>query len=682
MHPEVKVFIASVVLILLGSLFTTQHFAAPETRWHVRLDVMLSLATSALIIALVPFDVYTTLQSVATPLVPVFWSIAYWTTQALTWLLLPIHQIYADAGDFTVASRLHTAVRENLQFYAVVAAMSVVGVVLLMVFETVTLTTMAHTAIAFSNTFGIATGMFLMGYGLVDVPRMLWNNGDCSLMLERCEQNVAELADALQQAHSELAHAVLVVQTTAHTMPRRHPLRWAMDIIDKESTELVPMRLAGDLRFEEMGDDFDYDFDDVSGLASLRRRLKRATTVYLRTKYQYVLAVQLAFKYEDIVENKKRAANATDRRWRYRSVGQPPGGRWWSGLVEGATYLWKCVLRTPLLRAMSVVMAVASVSVVLAESTIWISNADLSLFSHIIDAIQESNTTGVQVVVMLPLLYMCFCTYYSLFKLGKFRVYSLTPHSSDAFSLLLCAALVCRYSAPMCYNFLTLVPVVHEGGRKTVFDQMMGNSGTSGAFDLFNRWFPLVLPVYCLLIIFNAFHRLAGACCGCCSTYNFDERVTSLELCDKGADILRQERANRVAGLGIGEGTVPTSSSSADLLPLDPREPRPFANDRHRSRGMQNTSLGRSLNRPGPNEFELDMEHKPSLGNIGASDESSARWDSARNRLSQALETGNRSGTGARTAASSSLQPPPPQSRRLLDSVFAGISSANSGGEV
>jgi len=34
---------------------------------------------------------------------------------------------------------------------------------------------------------------------------------------------------------------VLVVQTTAQTMPRRHPLRWAMDLIDRESSEVNPV---------------------------------------------------------------------------------------------------------------------------------------------------------------------------------------------------------------------------------------------------------------------------------------------------------------------------------------------------------------------------------------------------------------------------------------------------------
>jgi hypothetical protein len=134
-------------------------------------------------------------------------------------------------------------------------------------------------------------------------------------------------------------------------------------------------------------------------------------------------------------------------------------------------------------------------------------NARKNLFAEKLDMLTQ---VAVQLTVMLPLFYMCICTYFSLFKLGKFKVYSLTPFSSDAYSLLLCGALICRYSAPMCYNFLNLIPVVHENGKHTVFDQMMGASSTLGAFNLFNSWFPLVLPVFCGLVAFNAFHHLAG----------------------------------------------------------------------------------------------------------------------------------------------------------------------------
>jgi hypothetical protein len=59
---EVQIFFGTVLFVILCSVLVTQHFAAPETRWHVRLSVVVSLVTSASIVALVPFDVYTVRQ--------------------------------------------------------------------------------------------------------------------------------------------------------------------------------------------------------------------------------------------------------------------------------------------------------------------------------------------------------------------------------------------------------------------------------------------------------------------------------------------------------------------------------------------------------------------------------------------------------------------------------------------
>eukprot|EP00959_Pyramimonas_sp_CCMP1952_P449126 9404422-Pyramimonas_sp.AAC.1 len=38
---------------------------------------------------------------------------------------------------------------------------------------------------AISNIFGITTGMFLMGYGLVEIPRLLLRKADAAYMLQR-----------------------------------------------------------------------------------------------------------------------------------------------------------------------------------------------------------------------------------------------------------------------------------------------------------------------------------------------------------------------------------------------------------------------------------------------------------------------------------------------------------------
>eukprot|EP00976_Prorocentrum_cordatum_P060249 1175819-Prorocentrum_minimum.AAC.3 len=56
---------------------------------------------------------------------------------------------------------------------------------------------------------------------------------------------------------------------------------------------------------------------------------------------------------------------------------------------------------------------------------------------------------------------------------------------------------------------MTLLPVVSENGRQTVFDKMQG-FGSYGTLSLIISTFPLVLPFYCALVAFNIFNRIAG----------------------------------------------------------------------------------------------------------------------------------------------------------------------------
>lgn len=42
-----------------------------------------------------------------------------------------------------------------------------------------------------------------------------------------------------------------------------------------------------------------------------------------------------------------------------------------------------------------------------------------------------------QVAAFVPLMYMCICTYYSLFQIGMLMFYSLTPRQTSSVSLLM-----------------------------------------------------------------------------------------------------------------------------------------------------------------------------------------------------------------------------------------------------
>ena len=58
---------------------------------------------------------------------------------------------------------------------------------------------------------------------------------------------------------------------------------------------------------------------------------------------------------------------------------------------------------------------------------------------------------------------MFFCTYHTLFNLAAFRFYHLIPKASPSYSLLLNGSLMCRFAAPLAYNFLHVIQIIEKG---------------------------------------------------------------------------------------------------------------------------------------------------------------------------------------------------------------------------
>ena len=62
-----------------------------------------------------------------------------------------------------------------------------------------------------------------------------------------------------------------------------------------------------------------------------------------------------------------------------------------------------------------------------------------------------------QLLTCLPLAYICGAAYFSLFKLVIFSYYQMVPRATDPVSLLLNAGQVCRFAAPLAYNFMHVI---------------------------------------------------------------------------------------------------------------------------------------------------------------------------------------------------------------------------------
>jgi len=193
----------------------------------------------------------------------VLYQLPYILTQLLTWLLLPFYQGYADAGDFTSRARMRRSVRENATFYAVLIGVGLLSLIGVVVVEgkNFNLNSLMSTGIAFSLSFSIATGMLLMGYGLSEIPRICWLRSVLTTRQRWCEHGVGKISDQLTQAHTELGKVVWSADQMSTTMPRRHALRWAMDVIDECVRKVA---VAGVSPENEEGDDEEYDYEDIN----------------------------------------------------------------------------------------------------------------------------------------------------------------------------------------------------------------------------------------------------------------------------------------------------------------------------------------------------------------------------------------------------------------------------------
>ncbi|KAA8536432.1 hypothetical protein F0562_028910 [Nyssa sinensis] len=219
--------------------------------------------------------------------------------------------------------------------------------------------------------------------------------------------------------------------------------------------------------------------------------------------------------------------------------------------------VWRCLLRKQLQKLLAIILGCMSVAILLAEATILPSGVDLSLFSILINAVGKQEVL-VQVVAFIPLMYMCMCTYYSLFKIGMLTFYSLTPRQTSSVSLLMICSMVARYAPPISYNFLNLISLDVDG-KKTIFQQRMGNIDDAVPFfgKGFNKIYPLIMVIYTILIASNFFDRVINYF-GNWKIFKLQTEADDRDGFDlSGLMILQKERSWLEQGHKVGELVIP-----------------------------------------------------------------------------------------------------------------------------
>lgn len=392
-----------------------------------------------------------------------------------TWVFNPIIASFVSSADFTVTARMKASFKENLLVYIVSTVVTVLGLLLLIISGRLTWEGIPGVISAAGNLFGLLVVVLLLAYGLVDVPRSLWRYSDMDAWSLHATTKIGKLHKKVEEAKSELKTSAALACSMSRLISKRDSLRKYVDQISEEISSAIPLSAVQDV---EIGDlDLDYELDH-EGLVSLRKRCQRSVIVFHRSKYQYTKLVKsVQITRESFTRMQEEGAHT------------------------------RLVVREIGLKTLAVLGALMSLCLIIGEATLSWQNPDLSVISILLGICNE-NVLGTYTMILLFLLYFCSCTYHSLFKMKIFSYYYLVPKYTDSYSLLLNASMLARFTAPLCYNFITLTKLKHTA----LTDSALAPMGKVPFFGRdFNLYYPIMGTLFFFTVAFNFWSKLIRA---------------------------------------------------------------------------------------------------------------------------------------------------------------------------
>ncbi|XP_041855890.1 G-protein coupled receptor-associated protein LMBRD2B-like [Melanotaenia boesemani] len=475
---------------------------------------------------------------------PVFWRVVYWTSQFLTWLLLPFMQSYARSGAFSKVGKIKTALIENAIYYGSY----------LLIFISLLIYVAAHPrwkptwtgiqiiCITAANTWGLFLLVLLLGYGLVEIPRSYWLSSSHDYLLAKTYFKVAKLASEKAAAKENLADAMEEVAGVHESVRYSHSLRRCVDtILTKCPTEYQ----------EELGRNVERSHSEQNSTPTKRSLIKLHKKVIVvvqrhnQTQVQWSILLDEAFHLEDVAKSQTshfqvftHSLPSAHHGWIQRFI-YTPSVEWY----------WECMFRQGFCRLLAVLLCLLSAAVVWSECTFFSTHPVLSLFAVFIqNAEKHYNYICIEMACFVSILFMCVCVYTTVFRIRVFNYYHLVPHhQTDAYSLQFSAMLFCRLTPPLCLNFLGLIhmdsAISHQDRIQTSYTSIMGSMQL---LPVISDGFYIYYPMLVLLLCLATFYNLGSRCLNLLGFHQYitDDDLTS-DLVDEGKELIRRERRKR-----------------------------------------------------------------------------------------------------------------------------------------
>ncbi|KAI1122955.1 LMBR1-like membrane protein-domain-containing protein [Nemania abortiva] len=546
--PVGSIIFACIALTLLSVvvlLILRRYLPLRTTPAYLLVPVFFGLWLPASIVLLVPID----LASNASPddeairgiwlphrALLVAWRISYWLTFVLTWFIFPIFAEYSDAGYREPKDRLIYSLHQNAQYYAIVLGSGIIGLVYFFIAYEPSFTSVKGLIMALAYCWGLVLAIYLMGHGLVAIPRNLVRNASASARLRRLQSRAPKLYENMEDAilnleDLEFQVAELSKRKTGSARDFQDWIEELSDICSIPETRprsAIPRENDGRIVPAVITEKY---------LADLTRQLIRAKHAKSRYVDEWDRLLYAASRTQAILDSS--ASKKLD-------FGRASPS---SSMLERLTILTpytRYLLHRQIIPYLRIFfgafLGLASICITWSE---LVKGAFPSLsvirFTVVHHWTGESGRVGFagQLIAAFWILYMCAAALHTVTEVKVWRGRALVRRNTAHESAFWYAGQVARLSVPLSYNFITfLSPKIYE---KTVFYQLLGQYiNLTPLGDWFDNLFPILVLLPVLATLFGLYGKVKRF-------FGF------------GVDIVDDEEDESSAGYGTGswrEGRV------------------------------------------------------------------------------------------------------------------------------
>lgn len=442
--------------------------------------------------------------------------------------MLPILAEYADAGYREPKDKLMYSLRENAQFYAISLAAGVAFLTYILIWHDLSPESLKGLVMALAYCVGLILAIYLMGHGLVSIPRRLIRNASISGKLRRVQSKAPKAYEKMQDSLITLEEIEVQVSELAKrkTGTAAQYRDWIEELQDMAS---MPESQPGNTSHHlDAANQALPTVITEKYLADLTRKYMRAR--HMRSRYldTWNRLVQEAAETQAVLDS------AASRSLDFGDA-DPHAGLWDKTkiLTPYSRYLWRYQVLPYAQLALGVFFALSSVCIIWSEVIKFafpkLSVIRLTVIHHWVGEKAEVSFSG-QVISAYWICYMCAAAFISMTEVKVWRGRALVKRNTAYESALWYALQVAKLSIPLSYNFLTLLsPSIY---MKTIFYRFLGSLID---YTPLGRYFDDLYPV---LVLFPALATLFG----------FYGRVKRIFV---GMDIIDDEEDNE-SGYGTG----------------------------------------------------------------------------------------------------------------------------------